>query len=328
MGDANPFPPVLGRFPGPAAHRFLEAPLRRPRLIGLSAFALLAAGVVCTLVLPARYRAAAKFRASWEDDTAPRRADADAARRGLQDVRTRVRRRLLESTLSRAPSSSPAGGRTAPTADDATTILEAVKVEPVRPGVFSIECTHRDSVSAAHVANSLVADLVAQAGHERKRREEVRIASQARLVEARVSMEEAEAALRSFRHVASARTGGPPPASRLEALTAQNDTARARYRKLLDAWRRLEIASRTEGPLARFEIVESAKVPQAPYFPDRRLFALGGLVLGVALGLGLALLAEFRDHSIKGPADLREALPQPLLCEIPFVNVRHSRRRR
>jgi uncharacterized protein involved in exopolysaccharide biosynthesis len=119
----------------------------------------------------------------------------------------------------------------------------------------------------------------------------------------------------------------PQPGRSLEALVAEYDKAQASYLALLEESRQAEIASASLGPVVRFGILESARVPQAPYFPDSRLFAIGGLVFGVALGLGLALVAEARDHSIKGPEDLEEALPQPLLAQIPFVSARHPQRR-
>jgi succinoglycan biosynthesis transport protein ExoP len=117
------------------------------------------------------------------------------------------------------------------------------------------------------------------------------------------------------------------PEPGLETLVAEYDRAQASYLALLDERQRVEIATRTQAPLPRLEVLEWAKAPERPYFPDRRVFGLGGLVLGLALGLGLALIAEARDHSVKGPEDLQEVLPQPLLATIPFLGARGSRER-
>ena len=119
----------------------------------------------------------------------------------------------------------------------------------------------------------------------------------------------------------------PRPQASLETLAAEYDKAEASYLALLDESRQAEIASLSQGPLVALEILENATVPEAPYIPDRRLFGLGGLVLGMALGLGLALVAESRDHSIKGPEDLQQVLLQPLLTTIPFVDARRPQRR-
>jgi capsular polysaccharide biosynthesis protein len=75
------------------------------------------------------------------------------------------------------------------------------------------------------------------------------------------------------------------------------------------------------GALPRFESLGEARVPERPYFPNRLLFGLAGLVLGVAAGLGAALVAERRDPSVKGPEDLEELLPERLLAVIPLVRV-------
>jgi hypothetical protein len=124
-------------------------------------------------------------------------------------------------------------------------------------------------------------------------------------------------------------TGSSPPREpTIGSLFAEYEAAQASYSALLGELERAEVVSRIQGPLARFEIVQRAEIPQAPYFPDRRLFALAGLVLGVILSLGLVLVAESRDPSIKGPEGLQETLPYSILAQIPLVEVRRSERRR
>ena len=48
---------------------------------------------------------------------------------------------------------------------------------------------------------------------------------------------------------------------------------------------------------------------------------------GWSRALGAAVLAELRDRSVKGPEDLAETLPFPILAEIPLVRVRRPGRR-
>jgi polysaccharide chain length determinant protein (PEP-CTERM system associated) len=64
-----------------------------------------------------------------------------------------------------------------------------------------------------------------------------------------------------------------------------------------------------------------ANLPEAPTFPNRWLFAAGGLAAGLALGLGLALWAELRDKSIRTEADAEAALELPILTAVPWVGV-------
>jgi uncharacterized protein involved in exopolysaccharide biosynthesis len=63
----------------------------------------------------------------------------------------------------------------------------------------------------------------------------------------------------------------------------------------------------------------SAPDPNWPSFPNRLLFAGGGLGAGLALGLGLALWLELRDKCIRTEADVEAALELPLLVSVPWV---------
>jgi len=69
----------------------------------------------------------------------------------------------------------------------------------------------------------------------------------------------------------------------------------------------------------RFSIVDSARLPEKPYFPNQSLFLLAGLVLGLAAGVGLSLVADVLDHSIKSPTEVESMLPFPLLVTVPHV---------
>jgi capsular polysaccharide biosynthesis protein len=69
----------------------------------------------------------------------------------------------------------------------------------------------------------------------------------------------------------------------------------------------------------RFRVLDPAYLPEQPVSPDPMLFLLGGVVLGLALGLGLAYVAEFLDRSVKDVDELEDALPYPVLATIPHV---------
>ena len=62
-----------------------------------------------------------------------------------------------------------------------------------------------------------------------------------------------------------------------------------------------------------------ANLPDSPSFPNRWLFAGGGLAAGLAIGLGLAMWLEMRDKSIRTEADAEAALELPLLVAVPWV---------
>jgi uncharacterized protein involved in exopolysaccharide biosynthesis len=66
-------------------------------------------------------------------------------------------------------------------------------------------------------------------------------------------------------------------------------------------------------------LLNPASLPDLPSFPNRLLFAGGGLGAGLALGLGLALWLELRDKCIRTEADAEAALDLPLLVAVPWV---------
>jgi capsular polysaccharide biosynthesis protein len=64
-----------------------------------------------------------------------------------------------------------------------------------------------------------------------------------------------------------------------------------------------------------------ADLPDSPSFPNRILFAGGGLGAGLALGIGLALWLEVRDKAIRTEGDAEAALELPLLVSVPWVGM-------
>jgi capsular polysaccharide biosynthesis protein len=62
-----------------------------------------------------------------------------------------------------------------------------------------------------------------------------------------------------------------------------------------------------------------ADLPDSPSFPNRLLFAGGGLGAGLALAIGLAMWLELRDQSIRTEADAEAALELPMLAAVPWV---------
>ncbi len=69
----------------------------------------------------------------------------------------------------------------------------------------------------------------------------------------------------------------------------------------------------------QMHLLNPANLPDLPSFPNRLLFAGGGLGAGLVLGLGLGLWLEFRDQSIRTQADAEAALDLPMLVAVPWV---------
>ena len=104
-------------------------------------------------------------------------------------------------------------------------------------------------------------------------------------------------------------------------LTRDYDNAQKTYQDLLSkkstADLTVKMNNQSEGE--RMFPLNPANLPDTPSFPNRLLFAAGGLGAGLALGLGLTMWLELRDNSIRTEADAEAALELPMLVAVPWV---------
>lgn len=92
-------------------------------------------------------------------------------------------------------------------------------------------------------------------------------------------------------------------------------------RQLFDSLmsRAKETGLETELKSSNVRIVERAEAPGAPISPKhRRNYEIGALI-GLALGIGLTLLFEHLDNTIKTPEEVKEHLGLPFLGMVPDV---------
>jgi polysaccharide chain length determinant protein (PEP-CTERM system associated) len=99
------------------------------------------------------------------------------------------------------------------------------------------------------------------------------------------------------------------------------DNAQKNYQELLANKSKSDLALKMEQQQQgeQMHLLNPANMPELPSFPNRLLFAGGGLGAGLALGMGMALWLEFRDKSIRTEADAEAALELPMLVAIPWV---------
>ena len=106
----------------------------------------------------------------------------------------------------------------------------------------------------------------------------------------------------------------------ISQLLRDYGTARDHYRSLLEKTYSAQMAAQLEQEQqgGNFTMLDHARVPDAPIGPKRVPLLLGALFAALAAGLGVALLAEVVDSTVKSESELRELLPEvPLLGTTP-----------
>jgi polysaccharide chain length determinant protein (PEP-CTERM system associated) len=113
----------------------------------------------------------------------------------------------------------------------------------------------------------------------------------------------------------------PAIEQQFKELTRDYQTALEFYNDLLKKGDQSKMAvdldRRQEGE--QFRVLDPANLPAQPSFPNRPLFALGGLAGGLGLGLGLAFVLEMKDTSMRTERDVEFALHLPVLAMVPAI---------
>jgi hypothetical protein len=119
----------------------------------------------------------------------------------------------------------------------------------------------------------------------------------------------------------------PRVAEQLDALQREYEHLYESYRefsrKRLDAAVAADMERQVKGE--RFRVLESAVIPPKPASPKRPLILAVGLLLGLALGGGIAVLLEAGDDSFHSARRLQAALRIPVLATIPSILLERDR---
>jgi len=75
-----------------------------------------------------------------------------------------------------------------------------------------------------------------------------------------------------------------------------------------------------------FSIVDSALAPRHPIKPNKMRIITMGVVLGMILGVTVALFLEYMDDSVRRSEDVERLLGLPIIGSIPKIHITNSRR--
>ncbi|NBB23622.1 polysaccharide biosynthesis tyrosine autokinase [Porphyrobacter sp. SLTP] len=103
--------------------------------------------------------------------------------------------------------------------------------------------------------------------------------------------------------------------SEYKVIKREVDTQQSLYQALLEQYNEIGVGEGVGTPAG--VIVDRAQVPGVPFTPNIPRNLILGLLLGLAIGVGAAMLHEFMTDLIKTADDVREKLRQPLLGTIP-----------
>jgi polysaccharide chain length determinant protein (PEP-CTERM system associated) len=121
----------------------------------------------------------------------------------------------------------------------------------------------------------------------------------------------------------------PAVESKLVELTRDYTTLQTTYQSLLMKSQEARVAANLErGQIGeQFKIIDNARLPQRPVSPNRARLNFLGALAGIAFGLGLAAVLEYRDRSLRTDDDVVLALSLPVLALVPTMLTRQDKDR-
>ena len=121
----------------------------------------------------------------------------------------------------------------------------------------------------------------------------------------------------------------PKREQELKILERDYNNIRASYdlllNKKLEATISVNMEKKQKGE--KFQILDPARIPEKPVFPNMKILFLLTLVAGPNIGLGLIFLLEYLDTSFRSPKDIESGLGFSVLATIPLIYDKKYKRR-
>jgi polysaccharide chain length determinant protein (PEP-CTERM system associated) len=241
---------------------------------------------------------------------------------------------LLVIESARAPEAAPAGATPPP---DSLTGMRALLAQlrtrytdehpDVKALQSRIEAMEKASATAAAAAaaepNAPPPDpaLAAAVAAQQLRLREARIEVQS----LRSRLVEVDQRIAAFQARVEA---APRREQEILGLTRDYQKLSENYSQLLSKKLDAEMASRLEQQEKgqEFRVLDPAFMPERPSFPNRPLFAVAGVLVGLLLGVGLAVAIDVLDPTMKDAATVADTFSFPVLAVIPYVKPREQMR--
>lgn len=121
----------------------------------------------------------------------------------------------------------------------------------------------------------------------------------------------------------------PTRETELTELMRDYTTLQNMYTSLLGKKEESKLAANLERAQAgeQFKILDPARVPEQPFSPNRLQMNLFGIIVGLALGIGLAAVLEFRDTSLRTEDEIVRLFALPVIALVPVMHTTADQRR-
>jgi uncharacterized protein involved in exopolysaccharide biosynthesis len=116
-------------------------------------------------------------------------------------------------------------------------------------------------------------------------------------------------------------------AVKLKEIAGSISNAEKSYARYVDQREEARLAALSDPKMTNVRVLHYAAIPEIPVVSRMTLIQIGSL-LGLLMGLGLAFVLEFFDHSLGNKEDVEYYLELPLLASIPDMHLAGGRRDR
>jgi polysaccharide chain length determinant protein (PEP-CTERM system associated) len=115
----------------------------------------------------------------------------------------------------------------------------------------------------------------------------------------------------------------PSVEQQYKELTRDYQSSLDNYNDLLKKQTQSQIGKdlETQQQGEQFQVLDPASLPESPTYPDHRLFGMGGLAGGLMIGVGIVLVIEMRDNTLRTERDVEFFLKVPTLAMVPALEL-------